>query len=282
MLPPICDCSDAPGSGGNRRPFSRARRCSVPVRTPASTWIRHSSGSKLQHPIQPGEVDDDPAVDRDRAAGEAGAAAARNSAIRCSCAHATVVRTSAVSAGRTTASGGRGQSGVLGRVVRVRGKAVGQKRTGAELSLERVKLCGLHGSHCTDASGARACPYAPVRADRTLCVRPSDGTFGDRWRTAAAIMARISRLQRGCGRSRPSVPSSRGLSRMPCHSTARRVPWYRRRRRRRRRRAALLDGEPRRGILGQRAQQRDGERAPGARSPTSSAAERTASCSGRT
>jgi hypothetical protein len=45
MLPPICDCSGAPGSGANIRPLSRASCLSRPVGTPASTWTRHSSGS---------------------------------------------------------------------------------------------------------------------------------------------------------------------------------------------------------------------------------------------
>jgi hypothetical protein len=44
-LPPMHDCSAAPGSGGKNSPFSRARRRTSAVRTPASTSIRHSSGS---------------------------------------------------------------------------------------------------------------------------------------------------------------------------------------------------------------------------------------------
>ena len=45
MLPPSCEISAAPGSGGNRSPLSRASRCTAPVVTPASTCIRQSSGS---------------------------------------------------------------------------------------------------------------------------------------------------------------------------------------------------------------------------------------------
>src|SRR5512146_2272315 len=45
MLPPIWLISAAPGSGGKRRPFSRASRWMSPVVTPASTWMRHSRGS---------------------------------------------------------------------------------------------------------------------------------------------------------------------------------------------------------------------------------------------
>ena len=48
MLPPICDCSAAPGSGGKKRPFSRASRRTSAVRSPASTQIRHRSGSKAR------------------------------------------------------------------------------------------------------------------------------------------------------------------------------------------------------------------------------------------
>ena len=44
-LPPICDCSEAPGSGGKHSPFSRAIRCTWRVLTPASGVIRHSAGS---------------------------------------------------------------------------------------------------------------------------------------------------------------------------------------------------------------------------------------------
>ena len=47
-LPPICDCSDAPGSGANISPFSRARRCTWRVLTPASASIRHSAGSSAR------------------------------------------------------------------------------------------------------------------------------------------------------------------------------------------------------------------------------------------
>jgi hypothetical protein len=45
-LPPSWDCSAAPGSGGNSSPFSRARRATVAVVTPASASMRHRSGSK--------------------------------------------------------------------------------------------------------------------------------------------------------------------------------------------------------------------------------------------
>ncbi len=47
-LPPICDCSAAPGSGGNQRPLPRAIRRTSAVETPASTWIRHWSGSNAR------------------------------------------------------------------------------------------------------------------------------------------------------------------------------------------------------------------------------------------
>ena len=42
---PSCDCSAAPGSGGNSSPLSRARRATVAVVTPASASIRQRSGS---------------------------------------------------------------------------------------------------------------------------------------------------------------------------------------------------------------------------------------------
>ena len=77
MLPPICEISAAPGSGGKRRPLSRASRWTSPVVTPASTCIRQSSGSNCAHLVQALEADHDAALDRDRAAGEPRAAAAR-------------------------------------------------------------------------------------------------------------------------------------------------------------------------------------------------------------
>ncbi|MDX6681967.1 MAG: hypothetical protein QOG94_2006, partial [Solirubrobacteraceae bacterium] len=40
IVPPSCDCSAAPGSGGKYRPLSRARRAIVCVVTPASACIR--------------------------------------------------------------------------------------------------------------------------------------------------------------------------------------------------------------------------------------------------
>ena len=76
-LPPICDCSAAPGSGGNRSPFSRASRRTSPVRSPASTQIRHRSGSKERTPRHPLEAEDDPALGH-RAGRESGAAAPRH------------------------------------------------------------------------------------------------------------------------------------------------------------------------------------------------------------
>ncbi len=48
MLPPIWDDSAAPGSGGNHTPLSRAIRRSSAVGTPASTWMRQSSGSNAR------------------------------------------------------------------------------------------------------------------------------------------------------------------------------------------------------------------------------------------
>ena len=47
-FPPICDCSAAPGSGGNQSPLPRAIRRTSPVVTPASASIRQSRGSNLR------------------------------------------------------------------------------------------------------------------------------------------------------------------------------------------------------------------------------------------
>ena len=78
MLPPICDCSAAPGSGANSRPPSRAIRRSSAVRNPASTSMRQTSGSNERTRFEPLEREDDAAVERNRAAGVARAAAARD------------------------------------------------------------------------------------------------------------------------------------------------------------------------------------------------------------
>ena len=58
-MPPSCDCSGAPGSGGKHSPLSRASRAIVCVVTPASASIRHSAGVEAAHRAQPVERDRD-------------------------------------------------------------------------------------------------------------------------------------------------------------------------------------------------------------------------------
>ena len=69
MLPPICENSAAPGSGGNRRPLSRASRARAGRHTGLDMHPPEER-IELPHAIQPVEADHDAALDRHRAPGE--------------------------------------------------------------------------------------------------------------------------------------------------------------------------------------------------------------------
>ena len=77
MLPPICDCSDAPGSGANISPLSRASELDVPGLHARLDVHPPEQRVELTHAGQPVEREDDPAVDRHAAPGGTGAATAR-------------------------------------------------------------------------------------------------------------------------------------------------------------------------------------------------------------
>ncbi len=103
-LPPICEDSAAPGSGGKHRPFSRASRCTVAVVTPASTSMRHWSGSSartLRRRSSPSTIPEPrgtapPAQPVPPPRGTIGTPFSQH--------HATTAATSSASPGRTTAS----------------------------------------------------------------------------------------------------------------------------------------------------------------------------------
>ena len=104
-LPPICDCSAAPGSGGNSSPFSRASRCTVAVVTPASTSIRHSSGSNERTRFSRFERDREQRAvgDRHDPAGVAARPPTGRIGTSCAYAQATSSRTSSAELGWATA-----------------------------------------------------------------------------------------------------------------------------------------------------------------------------------
>jgi hypothetical protein len=76
MLPPICDCSAAPGSGGKKRPLWRTMRRSSAVLRPASTQVRQRSGSNERTRVRRSRETTTPPSKRNRPCGEAGPAPA--------------------------------------------------------------------------------------------------------------------------------------------------------------------------------------------------------------
>ena len=74
-LPPICDCSAAPGSGANNSPFSRASRCTWRVRHARLRLHSPKRRIELAHATAGARASNDPAVHRHRTAGKARAPA---------------------------------------------------------------------------------------------------------------------------------------------------------------------------------------------------------------